>query len=98
MMNFKFIQDKQQEIDKKLERLYKKGKNKLDKEFNVLRIIKSIRKLRQFYKYFVANNIQQNIKNNGFGLIDVDTDSEEQNELKKRILQQLVITLTLMTI
>ena len=83
MMNFKFIQDRQQEIDKKLERLYNKGKTKLDKEFNVLRIVKSIRKMKQFYKYFVANNIQQNIKNNGFGLIDVDTDSEEQNELKK---------------
>ena len=88
MMNFKFIQDRQQEIDKKLERLYKKGKTKFDKEFNVLRIVKSIRKIKQFYKYFVANNIQQNIKNNGFGLIDVDTDSEEQNELKKYDCQQ----------
>lgn len=65
----------------KLWRLYKDGEDRLEKEFDVVKIIKSIRNLKIITKATIMNHFMRTkVKNDGNNVIEIDSDYADPDE------------------
>ena len=65
----------------KLWRLYADGEQRLDKEFDIVKIIKSIRNLKIISKATIMSKfIATKVKNDGNNIIDIDSDGADVDD------------------
>lgn len=64
----------------KLWRLYDTGMDKIEKDLDIIKIVKAIRNLKIFYKSRVSKADRVLVKNHGDNVIDIDTPSESEEK------------------